>query len=145
MFMNPYIYVYPHGASWLYYEPVSIHQPVRVYSPVHPLSYTTMSIDVRPYPDVDPTLFNQSAIAMQTLMKDASILLNKLAESKEFDSKIMKAAQQSNSKAVDELIKSTGIQSTVNTSFNPDGIQLKLSSKAGGTECCHLTITLRWM
>jgi hypothetical protein len=90
-------------------------------------------------------MFNQSAIAMQTLMKDASILLKKLAESKEFDSKIMAAAQQSNSKEVDELIKSTGIQSKVSTSFNPDGIKLTLSSETGGAECCHLTITLRWM
>lgn len=100
---------------------------------------------LRQYPQVDPTLFNQSAIAMQTLMKDASILLNKLAESKDFDSKIMAAAQQSNKTEVEKLIKSTGIKSKVDTSFTPDGITLKLSSKVGSTECCHLTIALRWM
>jgi uncharacterized NAD(P)/FAD-binding protein YdhS len=98
----------------------------------------------RQYPDVDPTLLEQSAKSMQTLMKDASLVLNRLAESKLFASKVMSAAQHSNMKEVDMLIKSTGIKSKVETSFNPDGIRLKLSSILGNTECCHLIISLRW-
>lgn len=99
----------------------------------------------RKVPDVDPSLFNESAISMQALLKDASTVLNALADSKPFAKKVMAAAQISNLKEVDRLIQSTGIHSKVHTSFNPDGINLKLSSKVGDTECCKLTIALRWL
>ncbi|MDQ0245500.1 hypothetical protein J2S09_003077 [Bacillus fengqiuensis] len=147
MFIHPYSYVYPQPFSCLFYFPYSEAAQPMITVPFVPYRSSILSYPnpLRQYPQVDPTLFNQSAIAMQTLMKDASILLNELAESKEFDSKIMVAAQQSNKKEVEKLIKSTGIKSKVDTSFNPDGINLKLSSKVGGTECCHLTIALRWM
>lgn len=100
---------------------------------------------IRQYPDVDPTMFEQSAKSMQTLMQDASIVLQKLAQSKDFASKVMSAAQHSNMKEVDQLIKSTGIKSKVKTSFNPDGIHMELSSSIGQAECCHLTVSLRWI
>lgn len=147
MFISPYPYVYPQEFSWpcCFPHSGSIHPQVALPSPAYRLPYTSLAVGLRPYQDVDATLFHQSAIAMQALMKDASILLNKLAESKEFDSKIMAAAQQSNTTEVEQLIKSTGIKSKVHTSFNPDGITLKLSSKVGNTECCHLTIAMRWM
>lgn len=93
---------------------------------------------------VDPTLFNQSAIAMQKLFREASIVLNRLADSKTFAFNLMTAAQESKTDEVDRLIKSTGITSNVTTTYNPDGINLVLSSKVGETECCKLTIALRW-
>ncbi|MFT4412977.1 hypothetical protein ACLM5H_03860 [Fredinandcohnia humi] len=99
----------------------------------------------RKLPAVDPTLFSESAISMQTLMKDASLVLAHLADSKAFAQKVMTAAQASNLDEVNRLLKSTGVKSKVNASFNPDGINLKLSSKVGTTECCQLTIALRWM
>lgn len=99
----------------------------------------------RQFPEVDPTLFEQSAKSMQVLMKEASLVLNKLAQSKDFASKVMYAAQQSNMNEVNKLIKSTGIKSKVKTSFNPDGIHLNLSSSIGGAECCQLTVSLRWL
>lgn len=147
MFIQPYSSVYPQPFSCSCYVPciVTVQPLVRMplgFDHSSPLSYST---PFRPYPAVDPTLFHQSAIAMKALLKDASLLLTKLAESKDFGSKIMAAAQQSNTKEVEKLIKSTGIKSKVATSFTPDGITLKLSSTAGGTECCHLTIALRWM
>ncbi|WP_245823404.1 hypothetical protein [Metabacillus halosaccharovorans] len=99
----------------------------------------------RQFPEIDPTLFEQSAKSMQVLMKEASLVLNKLAQSKDFASKVMYAAQQSNMNEVNKLIKSTGIKSKVKTSFNPDGIHLNLSSSIGGAECCQLTVSLRWL
>lgn len=47
-------------------------------------------------------------------------------------------------KTVERLFKSTGVKSKVDTTYNPDGINLKLSSKVGSTDCCQLTIALRW-
>jgi hypothetical protein len=98
----------------------------------------------RQSPPVDPTLFSQSAIAMQKLMKDGSLILKKLAESKEFAFKVMSAAQESDTKEVQQLIQSIGIQSKVDIYYNPDGIRLTLSSKVGQIECCKLAISLRW-
>jgi hypothetical protein len=98
----------------------------------------------RQFPDVDPTLFNESAIEMQKLMNDASIVLKKIAESKEFAKKVMSAAQESHLEEVDRLIQSTGIKSKVETSFNPDGINMKFSSMVGQTDCCKLTVALLW-
>jgi hypothetical protein len=107
--------------------------------PVFPTQYYA-----RQYPPVDPALFSQSAIAMQRLMKDASIILDKLASSKEFAFKVMSAAQASKTKEVKQFIQSLGIQSKVSIYYNPDGIRLTLSATSGGVECCSLVIGLRW-
>ncbi|MFD2214459.1 hypothetical protein [Metabacillus endolithicus] len=108
-------------------------------------SFAIYPSSIRQYPEVDPTLLEQSAKSMQKLMKEASLVLNKLADSKDFATKVMSAAQQSNKQEVDKLIQSTGIKSKVNTTFSPDGINMKLSSAIGGAECCYLTIALRWL
>ncbi|MBM7647376.1 hypothetical protein JOC78_000297 [Bacillus ectoiniformans] len=108
----------------------------------HPIYFTPVAS--RQFPKVDASLFNQSAIEMENLMKDAQLLIKKLAASKDLDQKIMSAAQQSNNKEVDRLIQSTGIQSTVETSFTPDGLHLNFIGKTNGYDCCHLTIALKW-
>ncbi|MGN7940861.1 MULTISPECIES: hypothetical protein [Bacillaceae] len=98
----------------------------------------------RQLPQVDPSFFEESVKSMQKLLSEASLVLTKLASSKSFAQKVMTAAQASNMVEVERLIKSTGIHSTVETAFNPDGIILKLSSKIGNLECCHLSLGLRW-
>ncbi len=98
----------------------------------------------RKLPEVDPTLFNESAIEMRMLMRDASLILAKLADSREFAKKVMAAAQASNDEEVQKLLNSTGIKSKVHTTFNPDGINFKLSAGIGGTKASQLTIALRW-
>jgi hypothetical protein len=120
------------------YPPVLYQQPGYNTYPAFPLP------PYRQYPPVDPTLFSQSAIAMQKLMKDGSLILKKLAESKEFAFKIMSAAQESDTKKVQQLIDSIGIQSKVDIYYNPDGIRLTLSSKDEQIDCCKLAISLRW-
>jgi hypothetical protein len=70
----------------MYYYPSTYYQPVYyprnvyfpMYSPILPRSY------VRVYPPVDPTLFTESAESIQKLMKDATIILQKQADYKEF-------------------------------------------------------------
>ncbi|MFC3883564.1 hypothetical protein ACFOU2_08600 [Bacillus songklensis] len=145
MFHYPYYFhlqqLPPHGN----YPCNQVIQQADYYSfPYYNVTAVPSRNGVRQYPDVDATLFTQSAISMQQLMKEASILLNKFAESKDFAYKVMSAAQKSNVKEVERLIKTTGIKSKVITTYNPDGITLKLSSKVGTSDCCHLTIVLRW-
>ncbi|WP_017753465.1 hypothetical protein [Calidifontibacillus oryziterrae] len=96
------------------------------------------------YPEVDVTMFSESAIAFKTLLQEASVILNHLADSKEFAKKVMEAAQTSNIKEVDRLILSTGIKSNFKTTFNPDGLHLHLWSEVEGTECCKLDLAIRW-
>ncbi|WP_339147563.1 MULTISPECIES: hypothetical protein [unclassified Sutcliffiella] len=130
----------------MYYYPSTYYQPVYyprnvyfpMYSPILPRSY------VRVYPPVDPTLFTESAESMQQLMKEASIILQKLADSKEFASEVMSAAQEGNKEKVSQLLESTGVHSGVEVGFNPDGINLNMTSEVEGKDCCHLTITLKW-
>jgi len=98
----------------------------------------------RQYPPVDPTLFNQSAITMQKLMRDASRLLDRLAQSKQFAEKIMSAAQESHTAEVKKLIESIGVQSKVDIYYDPDGIRITLSASVQQVQCCRLVIALRW-
>ncbi|MBM7661306.1 hypothetical protein JOC85_002078 [Bacillus mesophilus] len=98
----------------------------------------------REFPAVDSTMFSESAVAFQQLLRDASTVLKHLAEDKNFANEVMSAAQHSNPKKVEELIKSTGIDSKVDTTFNPDGITFKFEANVHGTDCCKLSMTLRW-
>jgi len=98
----------------------------------------------RQYPPIDPTLFNQSAITMQKLMRDASRLLDRLAQSKQFAEKIMSAAQESHTAEVKKLIGSVGVQSKVDIYYDPDGIRITLSADVQQVQCCRLVIALRW-
>jgi hypothetical protein len=102
------------------------------------------SITNRTYTEIDPTIFNESANAFKQLMKDASKVLDSLSKSKHFAQEVMSAAQVSNTTKVDELIQSTGIQSKVDASYNPDGITMKFHAKVQDTECCQLIMNLRW-
>jgi hypothetical protein len=96
----------------------------------------------RQYPHVDPKLLYQSANHTKKLMADASQVLSRLSLSKEFDAKLMFAAEQSDIKEVRRLIQSIGVKSDVDIHYNPDGLRLEFSSKAA--DCCRLLVSLRW-
>jgi len=123
----------------MYYQFIypSVSYPQYPYYPIPDTYY-------RQYPPVDPTLFNQSAITMQKLMRDASRLLDRLAQSKQFAEKIMSAAQESHTAEVKKLIESIGVQSKVDIYYDPDGIRITLSASVQQVQCCRLVIALRW-
>jgi hypothetical protein len=98
----------------------------------------------REFPDVDATMFTESAVAFRQLMRDASQVLDKLADHTTFANEVMFAAQLSDTTKVEKLIESTGINSKVITTFNPDGITLNFNAKVEDTDCCKLTMKLRW-
>ncbi|NLP52254.1 hypothetical protein [Bacillus sp. RO1] len=130
----------------MYFYQTPFHRPVyyprNVYFPVY--THTMPRPYMRVYPEVDPTVFTESAESMQQLMKEASIILKKLSDSKEFASDVMAAAQEGNKEKVSQLLLSTGVHSGVKVDFNPDGINLNMTSEIQGKDCCHLTISLRW-
>ncbi|MEN1966715.1 hypothetical protein WMZ97_01450 [Lentibacillus sp. N15] len=96
------------------------------------------------YPEVDPTRFHQSAASFKQLMEVATVLLNKLSESKEFAGQIMDAAQRGDKKKVTQLIQSSGIKEKADIHFNPDAITIILYSGEEQAACCKLAMSLRW-
>lgn len=98
----------------------------------------------RQYPEVDIQQLEVSVQKFQQLIKQADLLVNKLANSKEFAHDLMSAAQKSDEKKVMELIKSTGITIKVTTSFTPTGIRIILNNSKLEGDCCDLLIALRW-
>jgi|SRR5690606_31770892 len=122
------------GERSLYY-----YYPVYVY-PVYPYPKQFH----RQFPDVNTGYLHQSAQETRKLMREASIVLDQFADSEEFSKKVMDSAQKSNMNEVERLIKSLGITSDVHVNFNPDGLKLEFISKVEDTECCRLTVALRW-
>ena len=98
----------------------------------------------RVLPPINPTYFMSSALQMQLVMKDASVLLEKIANSRKFSIDIMSAAQQSQKSKVEELIKSTGITKQPKVSYSPDGLTLAFTDEHNHIDCCHLTLKIRW-
>ncbi|UJL48221.1 hypothetical protein KFZ58_07490 [Virgibacillus sp. NKC19-16] len=119
-----------------------MHPPVYYYPPYYHHAFWPS----RQYPPVDPVLFHQSANETKKLMNDANVVLDKLTASKEFDAKLMKAAQVSDEVEVNRLIHSLDIATEVDVSYNPDNLRLEFRSQAPNTdlECCRLLIALRW-
>ncbi|MBT2679073.1 hypothetical protein J7E38_08665 [Bacillus sp. ISL-35] len=98
----------------------------------------------RPYPEVNVTLFKTSAEKAIALMKDANLVMAKITSSSSFSSDLMSAAQQSNTKEVERMIKATGIKKFPKITYNPDGITMNFVDYAGEKECCHIITQLRW-
>ncbi|WP_217585827.1 hypothetical protein [Lentibacillus saliphilus] len=97
-----------------------------------------------PYPEVDASLFHESAVAFKGLMSDASKLMNALATNDTLAYNIMDAAQRSDMETVKTLIQSTGVKKDVEVDFNPDGINMEMVSTISGVNCCKLNMVLRW-
>ncbi|WP_301108012.1 hypothetical protein [Sporosarcina sp.] len=98
--------------------------------------------DTRPYPPIDTKRLQSSAHEYHQLMKQAELVVTQIEQSPQFARDLMQAAQQSNQARVDQLVASIDDSITVETHYNPDGIQLKYRDKKG--ICCVLTIGLAW-
>lgn len=99
----------------------------------------------RQFPQVDPSKFMNSAKYMQSLMRDASTLLDKMADSKDFAFKLMSLAQESKQKQIEKQIQETGIKNIPKVDYTPDGLRLKFETDSEHENCCTLTLAVRWM
>ncbi|WP_428909879.1 hypothetical protein [Niallia sp. Krafla_26] len=130
-FPNPYG-VNPYYPAWgSPYVPVANYPSLDYYIP-------------RQFPPVDIDQLEKSIQRFQELIQQASLLINRLANSKEFARDLMSAAQESNKQRVNQLIRSTGVSIKINTSFTPTGIRIELSNSKFEGDCCQLLIALRW-
>lgn len=106
--------------------------------------YKNQHPDTRPFPEVSSTLFKTSALKSIALMKDANIVMSKITSSSSFSKDLMSAAQQSNTKEVERMIRATGIKRMPKIDYDPDGITMIFTDYAGEKECCHIITQLRW-
>ncbi|MGM0754337.1 MAG: hypothetical protein ACQET6_20760 [Bacillota bacterium] len=121
------------------------YQPVqRPYPPTYSRTQPVFSYN-RNYPPVDSNTFMSSAGKTLILMDDAQKVLRRINSSKDFSSKFMKAAQQSNLPEVHKLLQTIGTTVQPVVSFNPDGVRLVFDEKLGQVDCCHLIVIVRWM
>lgn len=97
----------------------------------------------RQYPPIDTSTFEHSITAFQKTVVEASTILRKLAD-RPFAHRLMLAAQKGNQQEVDGLIKSIGISTPVKTKYTPDGVLLTIHALAQGSQCCTLTMFLKW-
>lgn len=96
------------------------------------------------FPPVDTAGFSKSAHQFQALMQQASLLINAIVNSKDFANQLMSAAQSSNQKKVEQLIKSTGIKIKIQVKFTPTAIQIYLDNSTEEIACCSMLVGLRW-
>lgn len=145
-FVNNYYWQYPYQNGPAYYP---IYPNSKSYWPERFSNHIYYQAEnyngaQRVQNDVDITVFNKSLIAYKQLLREASMVLNHLADSKQFASQVMGAAQVSNTTEVERLLHSIGIKSKFTVTYNPDGIHMKFWSDVQGTECCHLDMAIRW-
>ncbi|MFD0051365.1 hypothetical protein ACFVHQ_18940 [Actinomycetes bacterium NPDC127524] len=95
----------------------------------------------------NPDMFIKSANVSLALLRDAEKLLSSLTHSRALSQKIMSAAQSSDMNEVRKLILRTGIQTSPDILFSPDGIRLDFHPKTANTQegCCHIILRIKWM
>ncbi|MBP1964790.1 hypothetical protein [Paenibacillus aceris] len=132
--------VYPHPpTAYLNYQPY--------YSPYESWDRTTAMghnpYEHRDYPAIDSKILSQSLTASQHLLKDASLVIQKLADPA-ISHELMKYAQQGNQKEVDRIIHSFGSKSLIVTSYSPSAVKFAIDPHTDGMPCCEVTLMLKW-
>jgi hypothetical protein len=135
---HPYM-VYP------YYQPQGMAAFPMEYVPMYPNSpLQSTARQQNQLPPVNIQELDESVHRFRDLMKQANLLLTKLAEDPVFAKNLMSEAQKSNTAKVNEMIKSTGITIDIETTFTPTGIRIVLDNSEIAGQCCDLLIALRW-
>ncbi|NOV01830.1 hypothetical protein [Paenibacillus planticolens] len=98
----------------------------------------------RDYPAVDTKILSHSLTTSQHLLKDASLVIQKLADPAT-SHELMKHAQQGNQKEVDRIVRSFGSTSSVATTYSPSSVRFTIDPRTdGGVPCCEVTLSLKW-
>ncbi|WP_163970869.1 hypothetical protein [Oceanobacillus halotolerans] len=97
------------------------------------------------YPPVNPDYLYESANYMQPLIQDINRVLDKLGSSKEFDEKLMEAAQVNDKEEVKRLIDTLDINADVKIDYTPDSLSLTFEPMEEERKgCCKVETRLRW-
>ncbi|MDC3418303.1 hypothetical protein [Aquibacillus salsiterrae] len=94
------------------------------------------------FPEVDTSLFQQSASKSHTLISQANKIVEKITSSNSFAFSVMDAAQKSETNKVKQLLKEIGIDQTVDVIYNPDGIKITIQTNEQNQ--AKVSLSLRW-
>lgn len=109
-----------------------------------PYGFLPVMYPKRQFPEVNISLFVESAKMTKILLLDVAKLLDKIEQSPSFSKSLMDAAQRSDMQRVKQLINEIGLKSAPEIDFNPDGLRLSFSGKAADIDCCRVNLVLRW-
>lgn len=121
-----------HSANYYYVQPQQVY---------YPLSWNFQTF--RQYPPVDISLFRQSVTVTQSLVRDASTLLERIGEPT-FANTLMTEAQAGNKEEVNRLLQTIGTSAPITATYTPTGVTLSMPGDVEGVRCCTLTLYLRW-
>lgn len=134
----------------MYYSsfPYGFISQQQAFRPVHP-GYIAMPTPApqqggSPFPRVDTRRFNESAKRFKEVMNQANLFIGALTASDDFSRTLMDAAQRSDQKEVERLVRSTGVTIKYNLSYTPDGIRIDFSNSDAQNGCCTLRMALSW-
>ncbi|WP_243299825.1 hypothetical protein [Bacillus litorisediminis] len=105
---------------------------------------TNFNYPPRQFPEVDTTLFVESAKISKPLLTEIVNLLDKIEEPDPFSKRLMDAAQRSDKEKVRQLLKEAGVKSDPEIYFNPNGLRLTFSGKTDTEGFSSINIVLRW-
>ena len=97
----------------------------------------------RPFPPIEVTRFQHSAVACTNLMKEGQKLLDKVNQDAQFAHELKDAAQKNDQSHVHSLIKRAGVTSPFHTAYTPDAIRVDLTT-GNEDSCSELTVNLCW-
>jgi hypothetical protein len=141
-----YYYPNPYGVN-PYYQPAGTRCAPVQYVPTPHYYHVNQPWDLsvsRQFPPVDTGQLEDSVSRFQKLIKEAELFINRLANSTEFATELMSAAQASNKDKVHQLIREAGVSIHITTTFTPTAIRIILDNSEVEGGCCDLMIALRW-
>ncbi|MGG1517787.1 hypothetical protein ABE504_20395 [Paenibacillus oryzisoli] len=121
------------------------YAPLHYYAyPPHPYHYAPYWAWDRDYPPIDTNQLKNSVVLSDSMLKDATLIVNKLGDPA-VAKQLMASAQSGNHKEVDRIVHTFGSKSDVHTTYTPSTVQFVLGPKtAGGAPCCRLMLSLKW-
>lgn len=93
---------------------------------------------------LEPKLFMKSASEGKALLDESRKIVDRISSDKAFAKEMMEAARNGNITKVNRLIAETGVEVSVEITFDPDGIRFELKSESSQQYYSKLTLYLRW-
>ena len=96
----------------------------------------------RPFSAANPDLLVNAAKSSQSLLLDVKKVVDTLATSKPFSTRLMTAAQESKKTVVIDMIRKTGVKTVPDIMYSPDGIRFDFHSITGDE--ARIIVSLKW-
>ncbi|MFB7642484.1 hypothetical protein [Peribacillus butanolivorans] len=96
----------------------------------------------RPFSAANPDQLVKSAKSSQSILLDVKKVVDTLATSMPFSTRLMTAAQESKKTVVIDMIRKTGVKTVPDIMYSPDGIRFDFHSITGDET--RIIVSLKW-